>query len=292
MATETNQSQSEHGAGGGLLMLYPQAKPVPLCGLYLCEDLRSQIAASGTFVYSNFITSLDGRIAVADPGTGRLGVPAQTANPRDWRLLLELAAPADAIMLSGRHVRELGAGSAQAWPPFSKDAPADLLAFRERQSLPQQPALVVVTRSLHLPVQALERLAQAHRLIVASVDDAPEAAREAAANAGAEVLRLGAWSVEGRRLSAALTERGLRLVYSTAGLEVLHLLLQSRLLKRLYMTTVTRILGGADYATLVQGARLRPPYDFSLSALYLDAQGPDGVDQLMQVYDRRDAGGS
>jgi hypothetical protein len=81
------------------------------------------------------------------------------------------------------------------------------------------------------------------------------------------------------------------LIYSTAGPAVLHLLLQSRVLERLYMTTVTRILGGVDYATLVLGDRLRPPYDFTLSAMYLDVQGPDGVDQLMQVYDRRDAGG-
>ncbi|MBK1633348.1 hypothetical protein CKO31_21855 [Thiohalocapsa halophila] len=79
-------------------MLYPQAMSVPLSGLYLCEDLGSHVSASRAFVYSNFITSLDGRIAVAEPGRGQLGVPAQTANPRDWRLLLELAAPADAIM--------------------------------------------------------------------------------------------------------------------------------------------------------------------------------------------------
>jgi hypothetical protein len=73
---------------------------------------------------------------------------------------------------------------------------------------------------------------------------------------------------------------------------VLHLLLRSRVLHRLYLTTVTRVLGGDDYATLVLGERLAPPYDFALSALYLDAQGPDGVEQLMQVYDRRDATGS
>jgi riboflavin biosynthesis pyrimidine reductase len=291
MTTNTSQLEPQHGKDGGLRMLYPEATPVPLSGLYLCEDLRSHVPPSGAFVYSNFITSLDGRIAVAEPATGRLGVPAETANPRDWRLLLELAAPADAIILSGRHVRELGEETAQAWPPFSEDAPADLLKFRERQSLPPQPALVIVTRSLDLPEKVLARLAQAHRLIIATVDDADKAAQEAAEEAGVEVLRLGERSVDGSRLIAALTERALPLIYSTAGPAVLHLLLQSRVLERLYMTTVTRILGGVDYATLVLGDRLRPPYDFTLSAMYLDVQGPDGVDQLMQVYDRRDTGG-
>ena len=289
---KTGETDTRNTDSGGLRMLFPEPKQVPLAGQYLCEDLRSHIPHSGAFVYSNFITSLDGRIAVTRPETGRLGVPTQTANPRDWRLLLELAAPADAVVVSGRHVRELGEGTSQAWPPFSNDAPADLLAFRARQALPPQPALIVVTRSLELPARVLEQLAAARRLIVATVDDAPRAGVDAAKAAGAEVLRLGGPSVDGRRLISALTAREIRLIYSTAGPEVLHLLLNSRMLQRLYLTTVTRILGGEDYATLVLGERLAPPYDFRLSALYLDAQGPDGVDQLMQIYDRRDVAGS
>lgn len=292
MTAKGGKSEPEGTGRGGLRMLYPEPAKVPLSGLYLCEDLRALIPDSGSFVYSNFITSLDGRIAISDPDTGRLGVPDQTANPRDWRLLLELAAPADAIVLSGRHVRELGEGTAQAWPPFSAGAPEDLLEFRDRQSLPSQPALIVVTRSLALPARVLEQLAVARRVIVATVDDAPQAGFETARAAGAEVLRLGNASVDGNRLISALTKRGLRLIYSTAGPQVLHLLLRSRVLHRLYLTTVTRVLGGDDYATLVLGERLAPPYDFALSALYLDAQGPDGVEQLMQVYDRRDATGS
>lgn len=288
MMTQASELERRDEDPRGLRMLYPKLMHVPLTGRYLCEDLRSLIPEAGAFVYSNFITSLDGRIAVSAPDTARLGVPPQTANPRDWRLLLELAAPADLVVLSGRHVRELGKGTAQAWPPFSSDAPADLLEFRQAQSLPSQPAVVIVTRSLDLPVPVLERLATARQLFIATVNEAPEAACAVAQSAGAEVLRLGERSVDGQRLISALTERELRLIYSIAGPAVLHLLLRSRVLQRLYLTTVTRILGGVNYATLVLGERLSPPYDFTLTAMYLDAKGPDGVDQLMQVYDRQD----
>jgi riboflavin biosynthesis pyrimidine reductase len=288
MMTHTSKLELRDEDRRGLRMLYPKLMQVSLTGRYLCEDLRSLVPESGAFVYSNFITSLDGRIAVAAPDTGRLGVPAQTANPRDWRLLLELAAPADVVVLSGRHVRELGEGTAQAWPPFSSDAPTDLLEFRQQQSLPSQPAVVIVTRSLDLPVPVLERLATARQVIIATDNEAPEAACAVAQRAGAEVLRLGERSIDGQRLISALTDRQLRLIYSTAGPAVLHLLLRARVLQRLYLTTVTRILGGVDYATLVLGERLAPPFDFTLAALYLDAHGPNGIEQLMQVYDRKD----
>jgi len=289
MVTKPRDDTPHRTESGWLRMLHPTAIRVPLSGRHLCEDLRSRLTESGAFVYSNFITSLDGRIAIADPATGLLGIPAQIANPRDWRLLLELAAPADAVLLSGRHVRELGTGTAQAWPPFADGAPKDLLEFRERWSLPSQPALAIITRSLDLPMHVIERLAAGRKVIIATVNDAPQAAFEAAGDAGAEVLRLCDGSVEGKRLVRALSERGHRLIYSTAGPEVFHLLLRARVLQRLYLTTVTRILGGIDHATLVLGERLTPPFDLSLSALYLDAGGADGVDQLMQVYDRTDA---
>lgn len=56
----------------GLRTLYPGSGKAPLEGLYLSNDLRRCIAAEGVYVYSNFIASLDGRIAIAPSGTGEL----------------------------------------------------------------------------------------------------------------------------------------------------------------------------------------------------------------------------
>ena len=270
-----------------LEVLYPAAGETGLEGLYLCEGLRSLVPVDGSYLYTNFVTSLDGRIAIEQSDTGKLSVPGSTANARDWRLLLELAAPADALIVSGRYLRQLAAGEAQAWPPFSGEAPADLVAFRERQGLVRQPALVVVTRSLDVPVAALERLSD-RRLIIATVTGADAQTAAILEGAGAEVLRLGDGDVDGARLVEALGERGLRLVYSIAGPAVLHMLISSRVLRRIYLTTVMRVLAGNSFATLARGALLEQPCDFRLAALYLDRHGPDGVEQLFQVYDRRD----
>ncbi|NBC49303.1 MAG: pyrimidine reductase [Gammaproteobacteria bacterium] len=281
---------SEHDALG-LQMLYPRSESVPLSGLYLGHDLRSLLPASGSFVYSNFITSLDGRIALPRAGSTEHEVPKQTANPRDWRLLLELAAPADAIIVSGRLLRELETGMAQAWPAFSDGGPEDLLAFRTELGMPEQPALVVVSRSLDLPRGILETLVSQRRVIVAGVAAAASQRADAVQAAGVELLRLGDQAVDARDLIDALSERSLRLIYSTAGPEVLHLLLRGQVLQRLYLTMVARVLAGSDFATLVHGPRLEPPCDFSLRALYFDPAGAHGVGQLLQVYDRCERAG-
>jgi hypothetical protein len=106
-----------------LQALYPTSGKESLSGLYLCEDLRASVPEAGTYVYTNFITSLDGRIALKSPETGQLEVPQRTANPRDWRLFLNLAAPADAMIVSGAYLTELAKNPTRAGPPFSGEAP-------------------------------------------------------------------------------------------------------------------------------------------------------------------------
>lgn len=279
-------STADASAGEGLRILYPEAGTAPLQGLYLGHRLRERVRDGGSFVYTNFVASLDGRIAVRRPGTERVGVPEATANPRDWRLFLELAAPADALIVSGRFVRELAEGTAQSRPPFEGGEAPDLEAFRRDLGLSPHPAIVVMSRNLDLPAEGLVGGAD-RRVILATGADADAGRRAGLEAAGAEVIEAGGGAhVQGRPLVDALAARGLRLIYSIAGPEVLHTLLRDGALDRIYLTTVLRVLGGEHYATLAHGPRLDPPPGFRLSAMYLDSRGPGGVEQLMQVYDR------
>jgi riboflavin biosynthesis pyrimidine reductase len=274
------------GSSRSLLALYPEPERTALEGLYLSHDLRRCRRGADPFVYSNFIASLDGRIAVADPQGGEPEIPSETANPRDWRLLLELAAPADALVVSGRYVRQLAEGSAQALPPLQGDVAPDILAFREALGLPAQPVLVVISNSLEVPVEALLR--DGPRPVIVATSDAAGAPPRQLDGEHVDLIRVGGERVEGARLVVALAERDLKLIYSIAGPAVLHMLLAARVLRRLYLTTVLRVIGGEDYATMTRGARLAPPYDFRLAALYLDpAGGPGGIEQLLQVFEQR-----
>ncbi|MGH8651972.1 MAG: RibD family protein [Gammaproteobacteria bacterium] len=269
-----------------LLRLFPPPiEAVPLEGLYLAHALREGDDRALDFVYANFITSLDGRIAFNSPRTGSFSIPQAIANPRDWRLFQELAAQADALIVSGRYVRQLAKGSAQDILPLSEQPQyQDLLEWRRAQGLVPQPAAVIMSASLDLPIpRAL--LTPNRALFVATGLEADTARVQALEREGLRVVFAGAGQrVQGRSLIDALQHQGLRTIYSAAGPEVLATLLVDRVLDRLYLTQVPRILGGEDYATIVKGPKLSPPAGFKLHSLYYEAPTEDHAGQLFGVY--------
>lgn len=269
-----------------LLRLFPTPiETEPVEGLYLAHALRARGDPARAFVYANFIASLDGRIALNSPGTGSLNIPQAIANPRDWRLFQELAAQADVLIISGRYVRQLAEGSAQDILPLSEEPQyADLAAWRQAQGLAPQPAVVIVSASLELPI--IDAVSTPRRaLFVATGSEADTARVQAIERQGIGVVFCGTGQrVQGRPLIEALQQRGLRTIYSTAGPEVLATLLADRVLDRLYLTQVHRVLGGEDYATLVKGSELFPPADFELHSFHYEAPTEDRVGQLFGVY--------
>ena len=109
---------SVNSSDGPILRLFPQpVQELPIEGAYLAHDLRAHARMSGVpYVYSNFVASVDGRIAVPRQDGGRLTVPKMIVNERDWRLFQELAAQADLIISSGRYLREWAEGNVQENP--------------------------------------------------------------------------------------------------------------------------------------------------------------------------------
>lgn len=271
-----------------ILQLYPlPAREVPLINLYLGHQLRERSQRAGrTVVYGNFITSLDGRIAIPRPkGTG-MKLPERIGNPRDWRLFQELAAQADILIASGRYLREYAEGPAQEILDVADDARfRDLADWRSAQGLPPQPDIAVISRSLDfaLPKGLIEA---GRRVVVVTASSADAKRRKALEAQGGVVVVAGEAQVEGRRMVERLAGLGYRTVYSAAGPEVMHMLLAEGVLDRLYLTIAGRILGGEPYASIVEGALLDPPFDLELASLYYDPEALEGVGQLLLSFDR------
>jgi riboflavin biosynthesis pyrimidine reductase len=262
----------------------PPAAELPLHGLYLAHDLRAAPAAR-PFVYASYLASLDGRIAAPHvdaphPARADLAVPPAIANPRDWRLVLELAAQADVLLTSGRYLRERAAGRGQdilhlhRHPGF-----AGLAAWRAARGLPPQPALAVISASLDFPAPALPDC----RLFILTARRA-DPARVRELSAYGEVIPAGEAAVDGGELVDALHARGSRLICNLTGPRVMRLLLAAGRLDRLYLTQAHRLLGGSPYASIVEGGLLHSPADFRLHELYLDAHGLDGAGQVFSSY--------
>lgn len=269
-----------------VMQLYPPPQQeVPLRGLYLQPDTDKR-DRQRPLVYTSFISSLDGRIAIEQPADGELGVPQSIANPWDWRLFQELAARADVLLLSAHFFRKLAQGAAPGRLPVSDDpAYADLHEWRAAQGLPPQPAMVVLSSSLDLPMA--DTVAALHRRVcVATGDQADRGAVARMEQAGAEVFHVGKGNkVEGGRLIDRLAAEGYRSIFSIAGPSVLETLLRAQVLDRIYLTQVHRLIGGKPYDTLLEGGLLRPPADFSLKTLYFDGHEGNGCDQFFGVFE-------
>ncbi|MDN5871692.1 MAG: dihydrofolate reductase family protein [Nitrococcus sp.] len=270
-----------------LLRLYPPpTEAVALEGLYLNAPLVPSDLQARLFVYANFVMSLDGRIAIAQP-PGRQVVPSTTANPHDWRLFQELAGHADVLVSSGRYLRDWAAGQAQdSLPVGSASAFADIHRWRRRQGKAGQPDVVFLSEDLDFP--APRRLLQEGRTVRIFTGDAPPRERFAALTAEGLIVErfAGNGRIDGKEIVARLTALGYRRAYCVAGPQVLHTLVSAGCLNTLFLTTVHRLLGGEGFATIMEGALLGAPADYRLRSLYYDTHTPDGVGQMLARYDR------
>ena len=273
-------------AGPVTRLVPPPSGSTPLRGLYLGHELRRLAQQVGRpTVVANFVTSLDGRIAVPRQDGSGLTVPANIANDRDWRLFQELAVQSDLIISSGRYLRDYAAGRAQEILQVYDDPRfEDLRAWREDRSLPPQPALAVISKSLDFEIPAV--LAEGDRdVVIFTTEDADRARVRELERQRSRVIFAGQRQVTGRRLVDALAALGYQTIYSAAGPQVLHMLLADQVLDRLYLTVVGRLIGGDPFASIVDGSLLASPVDMRLVSMFHD---PQGAGQLLMCYERQD----
>lgn len=268
-----------------ITQLYPlPAEERPLEGAYLAHQLRQYSEKSGrAFVYGNFVTSLDGRIAVPHPTKEGMTVPKETANDRDWRLFQELAGQADLIISSGRYLRDWADGRAQEILQVDDPEFADIKAWRLERGLPPQPDIAIVSGSLRFPIPEVLTAGGRKVVVFTTADPDPERVKEIEAKAG-QVIVAGEESVRGDRMVAKMTELGYTTVYSAAGPKIMHLLLAGGVLDRLYLTHAGRLLGGQPFSSIVEGDRFDPAVDMRLNTIYFDPHGVEGLGQLFVSY--------
>lgn len=266
----------------------PPATDHPLAGLYLGQIPRLGDGAVNPFVYSNFITSLDGRIAIAKEGRSTSQVPIPITNPRDWRLYQELAGQADILITSGRYFRQSEIEEAQDRLPVSGHPDyGDIREWRSRHGLASQPDIAILSRSLAISVESLKPY-QNRRIIVFTGRLAEAGHVIRLREQGVEVITAGEdRTVDGAALITLLAGMGYASIYAIAGPEVLHTLLKARVLNRLYLTTTHQLLAGEHFDTLTRGAGFDPALGMQMLSLYLDRYAPSGASQWFSVFEPR-----
>ena len=234
-----------------LTRLYPpDTARHPLSGLYLEHRLIERAEASQPYIYSSFIMSLNGAIAV-DDGQGNWTHPSTLTDPRDLRLLCELMAQADCLITSAGYLRDLERGSLGNLLQLPQ-APEyqDLFDYRADYHDSLFPSVLVLSRSLDFQVPA--SIAEYRQVLqVLAPENAPVQRVAELRDQGIDVvLSEDTDQVGSEAVISHLKKLGARTAYLFCGPQMSGILMRSGQVRRLYLTWLHRLQGGHPVLTV------------------------------------------
>jgi riboflavin biosynthesis pyrimidine reductase len=270
-----------------LLELFPGAlRERVIKGTYLEHRVHELGTPATPFVYGNFASSLDGRIALRDEASGTSYLPSELTSRSDFRLFLELQAQADCLITHGGYMRAIAEGRlSDILQVGHRPETRDLANWRSAAGLPAQPAVVIASATLRFPIpDSLQ--AHGQQVHIATGKAADRGPLQELRQRGYEVIIAGEGaSVEGRPLVQALGRLGYRSLYLVAGPRMLETMLRDRMLSRLYLTITHQVMGGQAFHTLISGDPLGVAGRLRLHSLYYDPISPPGAGQWFVRFD-------
>lgn len=261
-----------------------QSRPLP--GLYLEHRLHLLGSSQKPLVYGNFLTSLDGRVALGSEESDSW-IPNGLGTPEDWYLLQELEAQADCIIVHGAYLRALEAGRLGNILQVGTTAETQSLqTWRAQNGLDPQPDIVIVSASLDFPVPPSVHLHQQRVMIATGSHALPDRVR-ALRESGFDVWTAGSerW-VEGGALVQQLARHGYRSIYLLAGPRILAAMARDNVLSRLYLTLSHCLVGGDAFHTLFNGQDLPELLRFELKSLHYQESTVDKPGQFYTCFSR------
>ncbi|MDZ7753351.1 MAG: dihydrofolate reductase family protein [Gammaproteobacteria bacterium] len=270
-----------------LMELYPEpGARRRLEGTYLAEDIHTLGSPERPFVYANFVTSLDGRIALADEPGDRSHVPKYLTSARDFRLFQELQAHADCLVTHSGYLRALAEGRLGDILQVGISSRArDIGEWRQARGLTHQPAVAIVSRSLDFPLPpSLAHHGQA--VIIITGGDAPPRRVDYWRGQGYPVIASAPGAlVDGAFMARTLGEMGYRRLYLLTGPRMLASTLADGVLARLYLTLNHRILGGEAFHTPAFGPELGDTGRLRMRSLHYDPGPPQATGQWFAAFE-------
>jgi riboflavin biosynthesis pyrimidine reductase len=265
-----------------LLRLYPQpCEEASIEGLYLAHQIHKLGTTDLPFVYANFLSSLDGRIALEDSVKGTTYIPKHLTTASDFKLFMELHAQADCLITHGGYMRAL---SEERLGNILQIKDSYLVEWRHNMGLKPQPAVIIASASLNFPFHDSLKEHQQEVYIATGRGAAPERIRYWQ-DRGHTILFTGEdQRVHGAPLIQELSRLGYKSIYLIAGPQMLDTVIRDKQLSRLYLTITHQLIGGTDFRTLLTGSLLGPEGNLTLESMYYDLDSPPESGQFFMQF--------
>ena len=265
-----------------LLRLYPQpGEKTAITGLYLAHQIHKLGTTESPFVYANFLSSLDGRIALEDVSQSTTYIPKHLTTASDFRLFMELHAQADCLITHGGYMRALSEGRLGN---ILQVRNKDFVEWRRNNSLKPQPTVIIASASLNFAMhKSLHEHAQ--KVYIATGKNANPDRIRYWQDLGYPILITGEdRMVHGAALIHELRGLGYQSIYLIAGPQMLDTMVREKQLSRLYLTITHQLIGGKDFRTLLTGSMLGSEGNLILKSMYYDPYSPPGSGQFFMQF--------
>jgi riboflavin biosynthesis pyrimidine reductase len=238
-----------------ILELLPQKKKVLVGGLYLDHRLLSLSKKLGRpFVYADYVTDMNDVIAIKNE-KGEFRIPNEIRNSTDWQFFQKLQSQADVIIISSSYLKRFityGESAENVLTQFEQGSQFEALgAWRLVNGYDSRnPDIVIVSRTLDFDLP--ESLADRNVSVFTSNIKAHSKDAKRLKATGALVVGSGNDGVDGDRLIDYLgTRLGYRTIHMAAGPSVLKILLDAKVLDRLYLSQVQVKLSSIDLDSII-----------------------------------------
>jgi riboflavin biosynthesis pyrimidine reductase len=267
-----------------LFGLYPHCgQQHTLKDLYLDHRVDTLGSTTDPFVYANFLSSLDGRIALEDTDQNIPSyIPKHITTASDFALFMELHAQADCIITHGGYMRAL---SEKRLGNVLQVTSNKLIEWRCNNGLKPQPAVIIASASLNFSVHPSLHEHQ-QDCFIATGKNANVERIHYWQDQGYRILKAGEQKmVQGEALIQQLKQLEYKSIYLIAGPRMLDTMIREKQLSRLYLTMTHQLIGGLDFRTLLTGPPLADEGNMTLKSLYYEPDSPPGSGQFFMHFD-------
>ena len=261
--------------------IYPNAKKalIKAESMYL-QPLLSNIKPSNKpFYYANFLSSLDGRIAIHNEKYSTLLTPDVIKSDIDYNLFCQLHAQADCLVTNTNYINGLNNGY---YGDILSQRNKKLINWRKTKKLHHSQKIVILSNSLNFKIS--DKIEKYKKNITILTTCSNKRKIEYFKKNDYKLRKVAGKNITPNCLHKYVVKEKCKSVYFIAGPRIVEQMIAKKLLDRLYYSTNLKMVGASNYDTLIRGEFLNKCINIYLKEMFIHTKENE-VQNIFQIYD-------